>query len=145
MNDSRIIKGKKAIPHKNVTLGQPNGVEVFIMTSNDELTVPQNDLAEAWQRTLPERLNVGDQADVMADEADSRTLRVHIRTAGHQMLEFDFAVQYVDSREIDIELTDVEKDGQSVDERTDEMQELIGDYRRHLHECAQALHQLTHV
>ncbi len=114
------------------------------MSSNDELTVPQDDLAEAWQRTLPERLHGGDKAEVMADEADPRTLRVHIRTAGHQMMEFDFAVQYVDSREIDIQLTDVEKDGQSVDERTEIMQELIADYRRHLHETAQALNHYTH-
>lgn len=115
------------------------------MSSNDELTVPQSDLAEAWQKALPERLNSSDQAEVMADEADDRTLRVHIRTAGRQMLEFDFAVQYVDSREIDIQLTDVEMDGQSVDERTDVMQELIVDYRRHLHECAQSLHHYTHT
>jgi hypothetical protein len=119
-------------------------VEVLIMSSRDELTVPQKDLAKAWQRTLPERLHGGDKAEVLADEADSNVLRVHIKTAGHQMLEFDFAVQYVDSREIDIQLTDVEKDGQSVDERTEIMQELIVDYRRHLHETAQALHHYTH-
>ncbi|BBI30699.1 hypothetical protein [Cohnella abietis] len=114
------------------------------MSTNEELAVPQQDLAEAWQQTLPERLHGGDKAEVVADEADSRTLRVHIKTAGHQMFEFDFAVQYVDSREIDIQLTDVEKDGQTVDERTDVMQELIVDYRRHLHETAQALHHYTH-
>ncbi|RED53148.1 hypothetical protein DFP95_1269 [Cohnella lupini] len=115
-----------------------------MMSSNDELSVPREDLAEAWQQTLPERLSGGDKAEVLADEADPRTLRVNIKTAGHQMLEFDFAVQYVDAREIDIQLTDVEKDGQSVDERTDIMQELIVDYRRHLHETAQALHHYTH-
>ncbi|WP_373231059.1 hypothetical protein [Cohnella sp.] len=114
------------------------------MSSNDELAVPQADLAESWQRTLPLRLNVGDRAEVLADEADPRTLRVHIQTAGRQMMEFDFAVQYVDSREIDIQLTDVEKDGQTIDERTEVIQELISDYRRHLHECAQSLHQYTH-
>ncbi|TFE24016.1 hypothetical protein E2980_17560 [Cohnella luojiensis] len=115
-----------------------------MMSSNDELNVPQDELAEAWQQTLPERLTGGDKAEVLADGADARTLRVHIKAAGHQSLEFDFAVQYIDSREIDIQLTDVEKDGQSVDERTDIMQELIADYRRHLHETAQALHHYTH-
>jgi hypothetical protein len=114
------------------------------MSSRDELTVPQEDLVGAWQRTLPERLHGGDKAEVLADEADSNVLRVHIKTAGPQMLEFDYAVLYVDSREIDIQLTDVEKDGQSVDERTEIMQELIVDYRRHLHETAQALHHYTH-
>ncbi len=115
-----------------------------MMSSNDELTVPQEDLAEAWQHTLPERLNDGDQAEVIADAIDTGKLHVHIRTAGRQMFEFDFAVKYVDSREIDIQLTDVEKDGQTVDERNDVIQELIGDYRRHLHETAQALHHFTH-
>lgn len=115
-----------------------------MMASNDELNVPKEDLAEAWQRMLPERLHGGDQAEVRADGLDDRTLRVHIKTAGHQMMEFDFSVQYVDSREIDIQLTNVEKDSQPVDERTDIMQDLIHDYRRHLHETAQALHHYTH-
>lgn len=114
------------------------------MSSNDELTVPQGELADAWQQMLPERLNSSDKANVLADAVDPRKLHVHIKTAGHQMYEFDFAVQYVDSREIDIQLTDVEKDGQTIDERNDVIQELIGDYRRHLHETAQSLHHFTH-
>lgn len=114
------------------------------MSSKDELAVTQADLTEAWQRTLPLRLNGGDRAEVLADEADSNTLRVHIQTAGHQMMEFDFAVQYVDSREIEIQLIDVERDGQTIDETPEVIQELISDYRRHLHECAQSLHQYTH-
>ncbi len=125
--------------------GQPNEAEVSIMASNDQLSVPQKDLAEAWRRTLPERLRAGDQAEVYEDEKNPNTLLVTIQSAGRQSLEFDFAVRYVDSREIDIQLSDVEKDGQSVDERTDVMQELISDYRRHLHECAQALHHFTHA
>lgn len=115
-----------------------------MMSSNDELNVPQGDLAEAWQQTLPERLNDSDKAEVMADAVDPRKLHVHIKAAGRQMMEFDFAVQYVDSREIDIQLTDVERDGQTIDERSDVIQELIVDYRRHLHETAQALHHYTH-
>lgn len=115
------------------------------MSSNDELVVPQQDLVEAWQQNLPRRLNSGDSVEVMPDGADPRSLRVHIRSAGRQMLEFDFAVRYVDSREIAVQLTDAERHGQTVDERNDAMQELIGDYRRHLHECAQALHSFTHI
>lgn len=114
------------------------------MSSNDELNVPQEDLVKAWQQTLPERLTVGDEAEVLLDEADPQALRVHIRTAGREMMEFDFAVRYVDSREIDIQLTDVERDGQTIDERADIPQQLIADYRRHLHETAQALHHYTH-
>ncbi|CAM3915272.1 hypothetical protein COLU111180_14225 [Cohnella lubricantis] len=115
------------------------------MSSNDELTVPQRELAEAWRRTLPERLRAGDQAEISEDEKHPDTLLVSIQSAGRSDLEFDFTVKYVDSREIDIQLTDVERDGRSVDERTDVMQELIEDYRRHLHECAQALHHFTHA
>jgi len=115
------------------------------MAKQDELSIPQRELAEAWRRTLPERLHEGDRAEVFEDEKHADTLLVHIRTAGRQMLEFDFTVKYVDSREIDIQLTDVERDGQTVDERSDMLQELIADYRRHLHECAQALHHVTHA
>ncbi|MFC5471049.1 hypothetical protein ACFPPD_20375 [Cohnella suwonensis] len=114
------------------------------MASNNEFNVPQDGLAEAWQNALPEWLRGGDQAEVRIDGVDPRALNVTIKTAGHQKMEFDFAIRYVDSREIDIQLTDVEKDGQTVDERNDVIQGLIGDYRRHLHETAQALHHYTH-
>lgn len=115
------------------------------MSSNDELRVPQDDLVDAWAENLPRCLNNGDSAEVSADEADPQTLRVHIQAAGHQMYEFDFAVRYMDSREIDVRLTDAERDGQSVDERNEVMQGLIDDYSRHLHECAQQLHSFTHI
>lgn len=115
------------------------------MSTQDELTIPQDRLVEAWRQVLPERLHGGDRAEIEPDEADPKALRVHIRTAGRQMMEFDFVVRYVDSREIEIVLTDTERDGQTVDERHDVVQALIHDYRRHLHECAQALHELTHA
>jgi len=114
------------------------------MSTQEEPAISQDELAKAWGQVLPERLHGGDRAEVMADEADPNTLRVHIETAGRTMMSFDFAVRYVDSREIVIELSDAESDGQSVDERNDVMQNLIHDYRRHLHECAQALHEVTH-
>jgi hypothetical protein len=115
------------------------------MSTDDQLTVPQDELVQAWRGVLPERLHGGDRAEVWRDEADPKALRVHIRTAGRQMMEFDFAVRYMDSREIDITLTDAERDGQTVDERNDVMQALIHDYSRHLHECAQALQDVTHA
>jgi len=116
-----------------------------LMTRKDQLTVPQHELVEAWQRTLPKRLNEGDSAEVWADQADPKSLRVTIHVAGRQMYELDFSVRYLDSREIDVELVDVESGGRSIDERADAVQELIADYRRHLHECAQSLHDLTHA
>ncbi|MFD0590524.1 hypothetical protein ACFQZE_21275 [Paenibacillus sp. GCM10027627] len=115
------------------------------MAKSDELRVDPEQLAEAWQRTLSETLNSSDRCEVQRDEADDKALRVTIRSAGHQMYEIDFKVAYVDSREVRVELVDVEKDGVAVDERTDILQQLIHDYQRHLHECAQALQQLTHA
>lgn len=115
------------------------------MNRKDRLTVPQDELVAAWQRTLPKRLNAGDSVKVWADGADPKSLRVTIHAAGRQMYELDFSVRYLDSREIDVELVDVESGGRSIDEHTDAIQALIADYRRHLHECAQSLHDLTHA
>lgn len=115
------------------------------MSKKDELQLDQQRLVEAWEAALPERIKHGDQATVKADEADAKRIRVTIRTAGHQEYDFDFLVTYVDSREVEVSLIDVEKAGTSVDERTDPIQQLIHDYKRHLHECAQALHHLTHA
>ncbi|BBH23302.1 hypothetical protein Back11_46470 [Paenibacillus baekrokdamisoli] len=115
------------------------------MSKHDEIRMDQQQLAEAWQRTLPDTINEGDRATVLPDEADSKTLRVTIQSAGHQAYNFDFKVVYVDSREVKSTLIDVEKDGRTVDERTDIIQQLVHDYTRHIHECAQALHGLTHA
>ncbi|WP_338553896.1 hypothetical protein [Paenibacillus sp. KS-LC4] len=115
------------------------------MAKNDELTYSQPELVEAWNRTLPELMNKPDKCLVQADEADPKSLRITIQSAGHQSYEIDFKVTYVDSREIKVELVDVEKDHRAVDERTDILQQLIHDYKRHIHECAQALGQLTHA
>ncbi|MCQ6561676.1 hypothetical protein [Paenibacillus mendelii] len=115
------------------------------MNKQDGLRIGQQQLAEAWQRTLPNTIHETDSAIVKPDEANEQTLRVTIQTAGHQMYSFDFSVRYVDSREVRVELIDVERDGRSVDERTDIIQQLIQDYTRHIHECAQTLHAVTNA
>lgn len=115
------------------------------MTKNDELRIDQEQLTNAWQRTLPEWIEESDHCEVHADESDPQALRITIYNAGRQSYSFDFKVRYVDSREVKVELIDVEKDQVSVDERTEVIQQIIEDYTRHLHECAQALHQLTHA
>lgn len=115
------------------------------MTKADVLRIDSQQLADAWQRTLPNTINSSDRCVVLRDEADDKSLRVTIHSAGHQSYEFDFKVTYVDSREVKVELVDVEKNNVTVDERTDIIQQLIQDYKRHLHECAQALLQLTHA
>lgn len=105
--------------------------------------IDQTQLVHAWNESLPNVLNQGDQAQVNADEADQHTIRIHIDTAGHQMYSFDFKCAYVDNREVKVDLVDVEKDGRHVDERTETIQQLTHDYMRHIHECAQAVQHLT--
>ncbi|MED4602147.1 hypothetical protein P9314_15780 [Paenibacillus validus] len=113
------------------------------MAKSDQLRIDQQELVQAWSRTLPTVLNASDRAEVFADEADSNVLRVHITTAGRNDYSFDFKCTYVDSREVKVDLVDVERDGNNVDERTDVIQTLVDDYVRHIHECAQQLHALT--
>ena len=115
------------------------------MANKDELKIDQASLADAWKRTLPTVMNSSDQSKVLADEANPKALRVHIDTAGHTMYSFDYLVEYVDSREVKVELVDVERDGRTIDERPDVVQQLVADYTRHLHECAQQLHAYTHA
>lgn len=113
------------------------------MSKTETLSVDQDQLREAWIRTLPEVLDRSDRFEVHPGE-NGQTLRVHIASAGHSMYSFEFSVTYVDSREVRVELIDVEKADQSVDERNETVQQLVEDYVRHLHECAQTLHSLTH-
>ncbi|MBE1447449.1 hypothetical protein [Paenibacillus sp. OAS669] len=113
------------------------------MAKTDTLTMDQQQLVEAWSRTLPTVLSASDRAEVLADEAESNALRVHIATAGHTDYSFDFKCTYVDSREVKVELVDVECEGRNVDERTVIIQTLVDDYVRHIHECAQQLHAVT--
>lgn len=114
------------------------------MSKPDVLETDQQQLVDAWQRTLPTILNESDVAEVRADENDEKTLRIHIKAAGHSMYSFDFRVTYVDSREIKVDLVDAEKANRTVDERNETIQQLVEDYVRHIHECAQTLHALTH-
>lgn len=115
------------------------------MSTNDKLTVDQERLVAAWKRVLPTTMNSTDTVTVEADGKDPRAVRIHVATAGHSMYTFDFLCTYVDSREVKVELVDVEKAGQTVDERGDVIQELTQDYVRNIHECAQALQELTHA
>jgi hypothetical protein len=115
--------------------------EVFFMNRDFELN--QNQLVDAWQSTLPVILNPSDQTRVIADESDSNSIRINIATAGRQSYSFDFQCTYQDTREVNVALVDVELDGRSVNEHTEVIQQLAGDYTRHIHECAQSLHNVT--
>lgn len=102
-------------------------------------------LLEGWQAHLPETLNASDRSEVKRDAHDPNMLRVHIATEGRSGYTFDFTVKYKDDREVEVAFVDVDKDRINVDEHTDIIQTLIEDYVRHIHECAQILHRLTHV
>lgn len=115
------------------------------MSTKDQLTIDQDRLVAAWKRVLPTTMNSTDNVTVKADEADPKAVRIHVATAGHTMYTFDFKCTYVDSREVKVELVDVEKAGETIDERGPVTQELTEDYIRNIHECAQALHELTHA
>ncbi|MBP1992496.1 hypothetical protein [Paenibacillus eucommiae] len=115
------------------------------MSKPDKPVINQERLVEEWKATLPETLEASDQARIWADESNPQALRVHITTAGHTGYTFDFMVTYVDSREVKVELVDVEQGQTHIDEHSDIVQGLINDYVRHIHECAQALKKVTHA
>ncbi|OAB47780.1 hypothetical protein [Paenibacillus antarcticus] len=110
---------------------------------SQDFQLNQNQLVDAWQSTLPSVLHPSDRALVVADEANSNSIRINIDTAGRQAYSFDFQCTYKDAREVGVQLVDVERDGRSVDEHTEVIQNLAGDYARHIHECAQSLHDVT--
>jgi hypothetical protein len=115
------------------------------MSEKDELAIDQKRLVDAWTRILPTTLKTTDTVTVKADEADTQAIRIHIAAAGHSLYTFDFKCTYVDSREVKVELVDVEKGNEgTIDERSKLIQDLVQDYIRNIHECAQALQQVTH-
>lgn len=107
------------------------------------LQVDQTSLVQAWQQQLPEMLGPGDSSLIQADGANPQAINVHINVAGHQMYSFDFRCSYEDSRELKVEMIDVEQNGRPCDEYNDTIQDLAQDYTRHIHECAQVLHSIT--
>ncbi|MWV47611.1 hypothetical protein GRF59_28965 [Paenibacillus sp. HJL G12] len=111
---------------------------------NRDFQLNQNQLVHAWQSQLPQNLDPSDSAQVFADEANPNALRIHIDTAGRQMYSFDFQCSYMDTREVKVDLVDVEREGRTVDERTEVIQDMAQGYSRQIHECAQALHDVTH-
>jgi hypothetical protein len=110
----------------------------------DMPTLNQAELVAAWQKTLPDYLNEADQVKVKQDERNPQLIRIHIDSAGRSFYSFEFNVTYLDSREVNVEFQIAQKDNKPIEERTEQVQELIKDYVRHIHECAQALQKITH-
>lgn len=113
------------------------------MTDQD-FSVSQSTLVEAWNDSLPLQLHDSDSFQIRGDSADEKALRIHIDTDGRTGYSFDFKCTYLDDRSVRVDLIDVEKDEESVDEHTVIIQELVEDYIRHIHECAQAVQSITH-
>ncbi|KUP21097.1 hypothetical protein [Paenibacillus sp. DMB5] len=110
---------------------------------NREMQLDQNTLISAWQERLPALMQDGDSFSLQGDAADQNSLLIHFNAAGHQAYSLDFRCTYVDSREVAVDLVDVEQAGRHADERTDAVQQLAQKYTRQIHECAQALQNLT--
>ncbi|WP_379137503.1 hypothetical protein [Paenibacillus sp. sgz500958] len=108
-----------------------------------QLNLDQNSLVAAWNEKLPTLMNDGDSFNVQADEADKQSLLIHFNAAGRQDYSLDFRCTYVDSREVAVDLMDVQQAEQHVDERSESVQLLAQQYTRQIHECAQALQGLT--
>ncbi|WP_405080954.1 hypothetical protein ACI48J_26395 [Paenibacillus chitinolyticus] len=116
-----------------------------MMIKTEKPSVERDRLAKAWMEELPNTLPESDHARVWPDEADPQAIRIHITNAGRTHYTFDFKCTYVDSREVKVELVDVERDDVHVDETSEIIQGLVKDYVRHIHECAQVLQELTHA
>ncbi|AKG36962.1 hypothetical protein [Paenibacillus durus] len=110
---------------------------------DQQLQLDQQQLVSAWQERLPSFMDDGDSYTVQADEGDKKSLLIHFNAAGRQKYTLDFRCTYVDSREVAVNLVDVERDGLHTDEYTDAVQQLAQRYTRQIHECAQALKPLT--
>ncbi|MFE4714623.1 MULTISPECIES: hypothetical protein [Paenibacillus] len=110
---------------------------------NRDLQLDQQQLVSAWQERLPALMEDGDSFTVQGDAADRTSLLIHFNAAGHQDYSLDFRCTYVDSREVAVNLIDVEQAGRHIDEHTDAVQGLAQQYARQIHECAQALKDIT--
>jgi hypothetical protein len=119
-------------------------MEVVVLSKLDMPTLNQAELVAAWQKTLPDYLNEADQAKVTQDARNPQLIRIHIDSAGRSFYSFEFNVTYLDSREVNVEFRLAHNDNKPIEEGTEQVQELIKDYVRHIHECAQALQKITH-
>jgi hypothetical protein len=114
------------------------------MKHQEPVQVDQN-LVNAWNRTLPELLNSSDSVDVKRDPLDPHALQIFIQVAGRTKYGLQFKCEYVDDREVDVHLISAHKGCGCADEESDVVEKLAEEYIRHIHECAQALQTITHA
>lgn len=102
-------------------------------------------LLAAWRRTLPETLdNEAASVQIEKDDTHSDKLLIHVTMSGRNQYTLDFSCVYLDTREVQVECIDAAKANRSVDVHADHIQDMIKQVTRDIHECAQALHPITH-
>lgn len=112
--------------------------------SEEKTPTIDEDLLAAWRRTLPETLDDAASVEINIDEANPNKLLIHITANGRNEYTMDFSCIYLDTREVQVEFIDVARSNRSVDEHTDIIQDMAKGFKRDIHECAQALHPITH-
>ncbi|GED15151.1 hypothetical protein [Aneurinibacillus migulanus] len=113
------------------------------MSKRTHMSVNRDELLAAWQQALPSTFKQTDKVEVIADPLDQDALRIHVNTAGHNHYEFEYICRYVDPREVQVTLRDIQHMGATVYDPTLDIQNLSEEYTRNIHECAQTLHSLT--
>ncbi|MFT9850393.1 hypothetical protein [Aneurinibacillus sp. REN35] len=113
------------------------------MNKQTHMPVDRSELLAAWQQTLPSTFKQTDNVEVQADQLDPEALHIHVNTAGHQHYEFEYKCKYVDPREVQVTLLNIQRQGDTIYDPTLDIQNLSEEYMRNIHECAQTLHTLT--
>jgi hypothetical protein len=113
------------------------------MSKQIQMSIDRDRLLAAWQQTLPSTFKQTDKVEVIADTLDQDALLIHVNTAGHNHYEFEYKCEYVDPREVQVALLNIQRQGSNVYEPTPDIKSITEEHVRNIHECAQALHPLT--
>lgn len=114
------------------------------MNKQEPISVDPHQLVTAWQQTLPSTFKSTDKVEVTTDTLDQGALRIHVNTAGHSHYEFEYKCKYVDPREVNVTLLNIQRAGDTIVDPTLDIRNLSDEYIRNIHECAQTLHSITH-
>lgn len=109
-----------------------------------QLPISQEQLVQAWQQAIPSTFHPTDRVEVTADTRNPQSLLIHVHTAGHSNYSFDYECRYVDQREVQVRLIEMQENGYAISRPSADIEDLSESYMRHIHECAQTLHPTTH-
>ncbi|GEN34769.1 hypothetical protein [Aneurinibacillus sp. UBA3580] len=113
------------------------------MSKETSMSVEREQLLTAWQQALPATFKPTDKVEVYNDPLVQDALHIHINTAGHNHYEFEYRCRYIDPREVQVTLLNIQREGDTVINPTPDIRNLSEEYMRNIHECAQTLHPLT--